>query len=100
MSTNNNLINLVKQILTRLKEFPKVLRYLAIAVISVLVAIILLGIVGCGSVTRITVKSENPNETTISVNQSNDDSTNTSVQINPTINFPQSYGKKDETQTE
>lgn len=100
MTTKEILTNLVNWLVSVLKGLKKPLNYICIGAIALIVAIILLGIVGCGSVTKIRVDSENPNQTEISVNQSKRDSGSTTIQVTPNVNVGVPYGSKDETKTE
>lgn len=99
MSTNDSSTPWVNTLLKALHKLPKWLRTTIILVMSLLVGILCTGIVGCGSVTRINVTSETPGQLQISVSQNRSDSTNTHVNVNPTINFPV-YGKENASTSE
>ena len=87
-------MNAVKSGLTVLRKMPKIFRFISIISIGVAMVAMALGLTSCGSISKITIKSD-PNNISIAVNQTSKDSTAVNVNVNPTLRFYES--EKDET---
>lgn len=92
MSSNET--NKVENGLSMLQKMPPTFRWIVVVALAVALAAGALGLTSCGNMSRISIKSD-PNNISINVTQSTNDSTAVNVNVNPTLRL---YEKqKDET---
>lgn len=92
MSSNET--NKVESGLNALRKMPPIFRWVVVIALSVALAAGALGLTSCGNMSRISIKSD-PNNISINVTQSTNDSTAVNVNVNPTLRLYE--GKKNET---
>lgn len=78
------MMEILKNLMTYLKSLPVWLRAIVLALIAGL--LLCLSLVSCGQTVKVTVK-DTPNGVSISTSQNRADSSSTSIQIKPTINY-------------
>lgn len=94
MTTSNNETNLVKRGLNALSKMNPIFRWIVILALAVAATASTLGLTSCGNMSRISIKSD-PNNISINVTQSTNDSTAVNVNVNPTLRLYE--GQKNET---
>lgn len=83
------MIEKLKSFLALFRNYPVWLRYLISALVAILLTLYLM--TSCGQTVKVTVR-DTPSGVSISTSQNKADSSNTKIEVNPTINLP-SYGK-------
>ena len=83
------MIEKLRSFLALFRNYPSWLRYLISALVAVLLTLYLM--TSCGQTVKVTVR-DTPSGVSISTSQNKADSSNTNIQVNPTINLP-NYGK-------
>ena len=93
----NNVMNAVKNGLTVLSKMPKISKFIVVISLCVALAASAIGLTSCGNISKIVIKSD-PNNISIAVSQTSNDSTAVNVNVNPILNLSPNV-KENETQT-